>query len=405
MSDAAAARLGRDTTGEGGMSRSPLENVSIVSFAQIAQGPAAVQLLADFGADVIKVEPPGRGAWERKWSGAELFPGGESLLYLMFNRNQRSMTVNLKHPTGRVIAYQLVDRADVVVENFRAGVMDGLGLGYATLSARNPRLIYCSSSGYGASHPLRDKVGQDLLVQARSGLAWLNSFVVGSARESQAAVVDMHASLLMVIGILLALQQRALSGRGQRVETSLLDAAFHLQVDFLTYAMNGWRYHEGPTEDQPYGIFPTKDGRLALAHAELEPLAELLVEPALASIPAKERLTRGVEIRALVERGLLRRPTREWIEILERAGIWCAPVSTYDEVLDPGQVLTNDRRWELDHRTAGRVATLGVPVALSTSPARLRRPPPLLGEHTREILRDLGFDQAEIDAMRKDGAI
>jgi crotonobetainyl-CoA:carnitine CoA-transferase CaiB-like acyl-CoA transferase len=203
----------------------------------------------------------------------------------------------------------------------------------------------------------------------------------------------------------LALQQRALSGRGQRVETSLLDAAFHLQVDFLTYALNGWRYAEGPTEDQPYGIFPTKDGNLALAHAELEALARLLEEPALATIPAKERLTRGAEIRALVERGLRRRPAREWLEILERAGIWCAPVSTYDEVLDLRQVLTDDRRWELDHRTAGRVATLGVPVTLSASPAELRRSPPLLGEHTGEILLELGFAEAEIEAMRADGAI
>lgn len=384
---------------------SPLDGLSVVSFAQILQGPAAVQMLADFGADVIKIEPPVRGAWERHWSGANLFPAGESLFFLAFNRNQRSLTLNLKSPQGRDIACRLIEGADVVVENFRPGVMDRLGLGYEELLKRNPRLVYCASTGYGVSHPLRDKPGQDLLIQARSGIAWLNSLVQGPPHQSEAGAVDLHASLLIVLGILLALQHRQRTGRGQRVDTSLLESAIHLQTELLTYAMNGWNYNAGPIHDQPYGIYQTKDGYLALGHAVLKDLTELLNEPRLAEILESERFLRGPQIRTLVQAKLLTRTVHEWLQILEPAGIWCAPVSSYDDVLAPDGVLTPDNCWHFEHPVAGNITTVAPPISLSESPAQLRRVPPSLGEHTCEILTELSFDSDEIEAMREAGVV
>jgi crotonobetainyl-CoA:carnitine CoA-transferase CaiB-like acyl-CoA transferase len=383
------------------MSTLPLEGVRVVSFAQIAQGPAAVQMLADYGADVIKVEPPGRGAWERKWANANLYPGGQSLLFLMFNRNQRSLTLNVKHPRGREIAFRLIEQADVVIENFRTGVMERLGLGYTELAQRNPRLIYCASSGYGVKHPLRDKVGQDLLVQARSGLAWLNSLVLPPPHQTKPAVVDIHASLLVVIGVLLALQSRQQTGRGQRVDTSLLDSAFHLQIESLTAAMNGWNYRAKGGSEQPYGNFDTKDGSMAIAHAPATVLAKLLDEPALAEFTEAEQFTRGDEVARLVRQRLRTRTTQEWLDVLEPAGIWCAPVCTYDEVLAEDGVLTADQRWTFRLPTGEPVATLAPPVTLSETQATIRRIPPGLGQHTQEILEEIGLPADEIAELRR----
>jgi len=383
----------------------PLAGIKIVSFAQLAQGPAAVQLLADFGADVIKVESPKGGAWERQWSGANLFPGGESLLYLMFNRNQRSITLNLKDSQSLEVALRLIDEADVVVENYRSGVMERLGLGYDDLSKRNPRLIYCASTGYGTRHPMRDKPGQDLLMQAVSGLAWLNSLPGGPPRETQAAVVDLHASLLIVVGILLALQHRQLTGRGQKVETSLLASAFHLQSDFLSYAMNGWNYGKDAPEDQPYGLFATKDGQLALGHASTEVLAKIRDDPRFASFQPADQFSKGGESKRLVAEHMKRRTTKEWLETLEPIGVWCAPVSTYDEVAKDRAILTEENRWSFDHPVAGKIWSLAPPVSLSETHPSVRRPPPKLGEHTIELLEACGLKASEIDAMKERGAI
>jgi crotonobetainyl-CoA:carnitine CoA-transferase CaiB-like acyl-CoA transferase len=340
----------------------PLSGIKIISFAQLAQGPAAVQLLADFGADVIKVESPKGGAWERQWSGANLFPGGESLFFLMFNRNQRSITLNLKDPQSLDVALRLIDEADVVVENYRSGVMERLGLGYDDLSKRNPRLIYCASTGYGTRHPLRDRPGQDLLMQAVSGLAWLNSLPGGSPRETQAAVVDFHASLLIVVGILLALQHRQSTGRGQKVETSLLASAFHLQSDFINYAMNGWNYGKDAPEDQPYGLFATKDGQLALGHASTEVLAKIFDDPRFSAFEPGDQFAKGKEIKRLVAEHMKRQTTRQWLEALEPMGIWCAPVSTYDQVANDKTILLEEDRWSFDYPAAGKIWSLAPPV-------------------------------------------
>src|SRR2546425_2536200 len=216
-----------------------LSDIRILSFTQGLLGPAAVQHLADMGASVIKIEPPGTGAFERSWAGADTFRNGVSVFFLLANRNQRSLTLNLKHAEGLAIARRLVERADVLVENFRPGVMDRLGLGYQDVRAINPRIIYASASGFGQQSPFRDLPGQDLIIQAMSGLAAATGRAGEPPTPVGAAVVDQHGASLLAMGILAALIQRGQAGEGQRVEVTMLEAAFDLQLEPLVYFMNG----------------------------------------------------------------------------------------------------------------------------------------------------------------------
>ena len=217
-----------------------LEGIRIVSFAQLLQGPSGVQILADLGADVIKVERPQVGAWERNWSGGEAYLGGESVFFLLANRNQRGLTANLKSELGREVVSKLLDEADLLVENYRPGVMERLGLGYETLKKRNPGLIYVSCSGYGSSGPYRDEPGQDLLAQALSGLAFATGKADDPPIPAGTSIVDQHAAVLLALGALVALAARTRTGEGQELEVNLLSAALDLQIEPLAYLLNGF---------------------------------------------------------------------------------------------------------------------------------------------------------------------
>jgi len=391
---------------------SVLAGVRVLSFTQFLLGPSGVQFLADMGADVVKIEPPGGTLWERNWSGCNLFLNGVSAFFLLAHRNQRSLTLDLKNPEGLAIARRLVESADVLVQNFRPGVMERLGLGWDEVSRINPRLIYASASGYGESSPYRDRPGQDLLMQAFSGLAGISGRAGQPPTPVGTAVIDQHGAALLAMGVLAALLERARTGKGLRVEASMLKAALDLQIEVASYHLNGARLEKSPTglasafHPPPYGVYSTRDGYLVLSMSPLSALARALPLPALdpyAAVPwnfeAREAVAR------LIEPVTRERTTAEWLERLVPQGIWAAAVNSYDETFADPAVQAVDAVEEIQHPVAGPVKLLRFPLELSTGRAEVRRPPPMPGQHTEEILRECGYSEEEVRRLRAAGSV
>jgi crotonobetainyl-CoA:carnitine CoA-transferase CaiB-like acyl-CoA transferase len=390
-----------------------LTGVRILAFTQFLLGPAACQYLADMGADVIKIEPPDRGAWERSWAGAETFINGVSAFFMLANRNLRSVTLNLKTERGLEVARKLAAKTDVVVENYRPGVLDRLGLGYERIKDLNPKVIYASGSGYGRDGPYSQLPGQDLLLQAISGLGANTGTESAGPTVSAAAIVDQHSASLLAMGILGALVHRERTGEGQRVEVIMMEAALDIQTEPVVYHLNGARLRRPKTpiadtfHSVPYGFYATADGHLAISMAPIKSIAEVLGRPA--SLEPYEDPTiafsRRDEIRAALDPYFRERTTAEWLVILRAHGIWCAPVNTLTETFDDVAVKHIAPVLEFDHPRAGRVRVLKHPVHYSSGVATLRRPPPELGEHTAEVLGQLGYGEDEMAAMRAAGEI
>lgn len=390
----------------------PLSGIRIVSLTHYLQGPSCVQFLADLGADVIKVERIG-GAYERHWSGAKAFLDNDtSVFFLLAGRNQRSVEIDFSTPDGADALWKLIESADVLVENFRAGTLDKRGYSYEAVKARNPGIIYCSLTGFGSDGPSRAKPGQDLLVQSMSGIAMLSGRADDPPVLVGSAIVDQHAATLGAMGILAALLQRGKTGKGSKVDSNLLSAALDLQLEPLNYHLNGaqlWdrsasgvssRFHQAP-----YGVFKTADGWLTMSLSDGATLAKTFGDPQFANWSREDQFDRREEVNARVAGHMKTRTTAEWQAHLAANGVWFAPVQGYDEVLADPQIAANRSVLEFDDPVAGHVRVLAHPVRYDGEVPPLRLKPPMPGQQTGEVLAELGYSPDEIAALRAGHAI
>ncbi|MGW3955788.1 CaiB/BaiF CoA transferase family protein [Streptomyces sp. NPDC004752] len=387
-----------------------LSGIKVVSFTHFLQGPSATQLLADLGADVIKVEPP-QGAFERSWSGPDAYVGGVSVFFLLGNRNARSVVVDLKNADGKAMLRRLLDGADVLIESFRPGVMDRLGLGYEHLRATNPRLVYCSLSGYGSDGPYRDRPGQDVLIQSLSGLAAATGAAGAHPTPVGASLVDQHGAVLGALGILAALHGRERTGEGTRVESNLLNAALDLQLEPLSYFLNGFRGERSasgissPFYKAPYGVFATADGYITVSLTSTDALAKVLDEPWFSTIEPDQEYAMREHINARIADRIAEHPTDHWTTRFTEHRIWHAPVNDYADVVADPQVEHNESVMTINHPQAGEIRLPAHPVRYGGQRPGLRRLPPQLGEHTREVLDELGYTSTEITQLLETGAV
>jgi crotonobetainyl-CoA:carnitine CoA-transferase CaiB-like acyl-CoA transferase len=373
---------------------SALERLKVVDLSGHLSGPYCAMVLADHGADVIKVERPGSGDDARKMPP---FVGGESAPFMIWNRNKRSVVIDLKTQAGKTQLLGLIDGADVLIENFRPGTLERLGLGWATLSARNPRLIYAAISGFGQTGPYRDRGGFDLVTQGMSGLMSVCGPKDGPPHRMPIAISDVAAGMHLAIGILCALEARHRTGRGQLVETSLLESALSFGVyEAAHVAATGTtppRLGQAHRGSSPYQVFPTADGWITLGAAQdnfwirlcdLLGAYELSKDARFAS--NGDRVRNNDALVALLEGHFRTKPSAYWLAALEAAGIPSGPVLEFDQAMADPHVVARGMAVDTAHPAAGTVKTLGIPVKLSETPGALRRPAPRLGEHTAEVL-------------------
>nr|WP_198151815.1 CoA transferase [Kibdelosporangium sp. MJ126-NF4]CEL19908.1 CAIB/BAIF family protein [Kibdelosporangium sp. MJ126-NF4]CTQ97132.1 CAIB/BAIF family protein [Kibdelosporangium sp. MJ126-NF4] len=386
---------------------SPLEQVRVLDISQVMAGAYCSALLADLGADVIKVERP-EGDELRNW-GAD-FPGGQSPAYMAVNRNKRGVAIDLRDERGVEAVLRMAEQVDILVENFRPGTLDRMGLGYDTVSHRNPRLVYCSISGFGQDGPYAGRGGYDLVAQGMSGLMSITGEPDGGLIKVGAPVCDLNAGLLAVQGVLAAYICRLRTGLGQHVDTSLLEAGVALTVwESALYFSTG--HVSGPVGSQmrlaaPYEAFRTADGAVTIGTPNQrlwERLVDALELPDLAADPRfttpGARLANRAALTGHLQAHFVRNTTAYWVDRLTPLGIPAGPVHTVDQVYADPQVRARDMVVEVDHPTAGTVTHIGVPVKFSRTPATIRRPAPLLGQHTREVLAEVGYRRDQIDAL------
>ena len=391
-----------------------LTGLTVLDLSRVLSGPFATMTLADLGADVVKIEQPGTGDDTRQWGPP--FQGGEAAYFLSVNRNKRSLAVDLKSADGLALVRELAGRADVVVENFRPGTAARLGLGYHDLAAENFGLVYASISGYGQTGPDSHRAGYDAIAQARSGIMSVTGEADGPPVRVGVSSADLVAGMWAVIGILAALRERDRSGHGQWVDISLLDGS----VSWLTYVAAGYfatgtrppRYGSAHPTIAPYQGFATKDGDLMLAVGNdeiwrrFDPVAgldELVDDPRFATNP--QRVSHRDELLPLVAAAMTSRTSAQWIELLDAAGVPVGPIQTVDEVMTDPQVLARGMVGEVEHPTAGTLRTVNCPVRLTATPPQVRTAPPTLGQHTDEVLAELGLDRARIGELRARGAV
>ena len=393
---------------------SALDGIRVLDFSRMMQGPHCSQMLGDMGAEIIKVERVGVGEENRQAKHNSV--KGVNAFFLALNRNKKSITINLKDDRGRDIVYRLAQQSDVVLENFRPGAMKRIGLDYETLSTMNPRIVYCSCSGYGQTGPYRGKAGQDLLAQAMSGMMSITGNTCGPPVAAGSYVTDAYAASLATLGITTALFARERTGKGQKVEISLLDAAIHMQCQEATYYLNksGLPARESPEtahslEPPPYGTYRTSDKKYVVVSGPWSRVCSALEREELESDPRFEsperRRENSSELLEILRGVFSKKPLSDWLERLEKKSVWCAPVYSYDEVFQDPQVKANRLVISFDSLEAGHIKTIGNPIKMSKTPPTYRTPPPSLGEHTESILSEFGFDREKIKEFRRDGVV
>jgi formyl-CoA transferase len=372
-------------------------------------------LLGDLGAEVIKVERPGVGDDTRAWGPP--FVGGESAYYLCANRNKKSLTVNLKASAGQDIIRQLARLSDVLVENFKVGELAALGLGYDDLKPLNPGLVYCSITGYGQTGPDKDLPGYDFIIQGRGGVMSITGEPEGEPMKVGVAVVDITAGLFAANAIQAALLARSRTGRGQAIDISLLDAQVawlaNVASSYLVSGQRPKRFGNAHPAIVPYQMFRARDGYFCLAvgnDGQWRNLCEALQHPELAGegrfATNPQRVQHREELIARLQDIFATDSIAVWLQKLAAAGIPCGPVQTLDQVFTDPQVLARDMVWTMPHPTAGKVRLVGSPLKLSGTPVSFSAPPPLLGEHTYEVLTGLlGYTSAAVDRLRAEGVV
>lgn len=393
-----------------------LSGIRVLDLSRVLAGPYCSMILGDLGADVIKVERPGVGDETRHW-GPPFAAPGESAYFLCVNRNKRSITVDMKKPEGIGIIKSLAQKSDVFLENFTPGTTEGLGVGYETIREINPGIIYCSITGFGPDGPYRNRAGYDLAVSALGGLMGITGEPDGPPVKVGVAITDVTTGISAQGAICAALYAREKTGRGQRIDLSLLETQVSALVNIASsYLVSGEIPRRWGTAHEtivPYQGFETKDKYVIVAVGNDQlwiKFCKVLGRPELAQDPRFKtnplRVQNRKECIGILAPIMKTRNRDEWVELLNREAIPCAPINTMDEVFSNPQVLHRKMLAEIEHPTAGKIKLAGIPVKYSEAEASIRRPPPLLGQHTAEILSEvLGYEAARIEKLKAEGVL
>ncbi len=393
----------------------PLSGLKVIDLTHVMAGPTCTLMLADMGADVIKIEKSPHGDDSRYMIPPKL--ADEPAAFLMMNRNKRGMVIDLKKPGGTMVLRRLLKTADVLVENFAPGVMERLGLGYEDLRKENPALIYCSLSGFGRTGPYKHRRGLDLIAQAMSGImSFTGEGPEGPPVKCGAPLSDITAGILAAMGILAAYAHRLKTGEGQWVETSLYEAAlvqtYWQSAIALATGIAPRAMGSAHPLNAPYQAFETADGWIVVGganHRNWLRMLDAIGAPELAEDPRfldnAARMANLAALEAELAERLRARNAKHWLEALEERGVPCGPVCDMLQALADPQTIAREMVVEVEHSTIGPVKTLGLPVKFSQTPGKVRRGAPVYGEHTRDILRDHGFSDEEIAALEAEGAV
>jgi len=397
-----------------------LSNLRVLDLTRVLAGPWCTQTLADLGADVIKVERPGSGDDTRGWGPPFLKDSAghetsDAAYYLAANRGKRSVTLDIAAPEGQAIVHKLAARSDVLVENYKVGQLAKYGLDYVTLASLNPRLIYCSITGFGQDGPYKDRAGYDFIIQGMGGFMSItgerDDLPGGGPQKAGVAVSDLMTGMYATVAILAALAQRERTGAGQRIDMALFDCVVamlaNMNTNYLTTGNAPGRAGNAHANIVPYQVFAAADGHVIIAvgnDAQFAKFCEVAGHGELATDPRFARNADRVRNRAvlvpLLEQIVRARPVGFWAEALERAGIPCGPINSIAQALADPQIVARGLRVELPHPRAGSVALVGTPIRMSASPPALDRAPPTLGQHTDEVLRELaGVDATTLASL------
>ncbi|WP_076263520.1 CaiB/BaiF CoA transferase family protein [Intrasporangium flavum] len=388
-----------------------LEGVTVLDFTQVYMGPSCTQMLADYGAEVIKVERPVWGDLSR--NSLPDPAGQENPIFISINRGKRSVTIDTRTEAGRTVVLDLVRRSDVVVSNFRAGVMERMGFGYEDLRQVNPSIVWASGTGFGETGPYAHKGGQDVIAQAYSGVMWRRSDDTVPLSVYPTTLADYTTGMHLCQGILLALIARDRTGEGQKVQVNMYDSMLHMQMQEASTQLN--RGHEVNWAAMPLsGVFPTSDGAVCMVGAFKEnPLRDISkaleldedwsIKPGFDTLEGQ--FENRPQLQALFRERFATDTTAHWVERLEAVDILCAPVRSLVEALADEQTAANGMVVEMEHPHGGTMRVLDAPIRLSGTPNAARRPAPMLGEHNAEVLRELGYDEERVAALLADGVI